>query len=86
MKVTYTPENDILRILFCDAPIQETETHREGLILDYDQQGRIVGLELADASAHMSWPREAGLFEYATASGEEEMSDNGKADKTNGGT
>ena len=56
MKVTYNPTEDTLHILFCSAPIHESENHRAGLILDYDQHGRIVGLELASASEHMSHP------------------------------
>jgi hypothetical protein len=28
MKVTHDPEMDVLRILFCDAPIEETQTRR----------------------------------------------------------
>ena len=56
MKVTYNPDEDKLRILFCNAPIQESEAHRAGLILDYGQNGKIVGLELSGASEHMSRP------------------------------
>ena len=63
MKVTYNPGEDTLRILFRNAPIQESETHRAGLILDYDQEGRIVGLELASASEHLSRPYPAGMIE-----------------------
>jgi uncharacterized protein YuzE len=65
MKVTYNPGDDTLRILFRNAPILESETHRPGLILDYDQDGRIVGLELAAASEHLSRPYPAGLIEIA---------------------
>ena len=63
MKVTYDLNGDTLRILFRNAPISETESHRSGLILDYDQQGRIVGLELADASEHMSRPHAMNFIE-----------------------
>ena len=56
MKMTYNPEEDTLRILFRSAPIHESETHQAGLILDFDQHGKIVGLELADASTLMSRP------------------------------
>ncbi|BDI28595.1 hypothetical protein CCAX7_006460 [Capsulimonas corticalis] len=63
MKVTYNPDEDKLRILFCNAPIQESEAHRAGLILDYDQNGRIVGLELSGASAHISRPHTVDFAE-----------------------
>ncbi|MEO7715582.1 MAG: DUF2283 domain-containing protein [Capsulimonas sp.] len=65
MKVTYNPDEDKLRILFCNAPIQESEAHRSGLILDYDQNGRIVGLELSDASEQMSVPYTVNFAERA---------------------
>ena len=44
MKVTYNPKEDTLRILLCNAPIHESEVHRAGLTLDFDQTGKIVGL------------------------------------------
>lgn len=56
MKMTYDPQADTLRILFRSAPIHESETHRAGLILDFDQQGKLVGLELPAASTLMSRP------------------------------
>ena len=71
MKVTYNPSGDTLNILFRSAPISETETHRPGLILDYDQQGRIIGLELANASEYMSRPQTLDFVELmGTASDE----------------
>lgn len=56
MKMTYNPQEDTLRILFRSAPIHDSETHQAGLILDFDQNGKIVGLELAEASTLMSRP------------------------------
>jgi uncharacterized protein YuzE len=71
MKVTYNPDGDKLNILFRSAPISETETHRPGLILDYDQQGRIIGLELANASEHISRPHALGFVEMVGMTGDE---------------
>lgn len=56
MTVTYDPEEDTLRILFRNAPIHGSEVHPSGLILDFDQNGAILGLELASASDHISRP------------------------------
>jgi uncharacterized protein YuzE len=75
MKVTYDPSEDTLRILFRNAPIQESETHRPGLILDYDQEGRIVGLELAAASEHLSHPYPVGLIEIAPILNEQPLAE-----------
>lgn len=66
MKVTYNLQEDTLHILFRSAPIAETETQRPGLTLDYDQQGRIVGLQLADASEHISRPHALDSVEHVT--------------------
>jgi len=63
MKVTYNPKEDTLRILLCNAPIHESEVHRAGLTLDFDQTGKIVGLELSGASRHMSRPYTAEFLE-----------------------
>jgi uncharacterized protein YuzE len=49
MKVTYDTEVDVLRIRFTDAPIVESDELREGVIVDFDEDGNIVGLELLDA-------------------------------------
>jgi uncharacterized protein YuzE len=43
MKVTYDPEVDVLRILFRDAPIEESDEDKPGVILDYDKEGNVVG-------------------------------------------
>ena len=50
MKVTYDPGVDVLRILFRDAPIEESDEDKPGVILDYDKDGNMVGLEVLNAS------------------------------------
>ena len=62
MKVTYDPEVDVLRILLSDAPIEESDEDKPGVILDYDKDGNIVGLEILEASKRTSNPRSV---EYA---------------------
>ena len=64
MKVTYDPEVDVLRILLSNAPIEESDEDKPGVILDYDKDGNIVGLEILDASKRVSNPRSV---EYAVA-------------------
>jgi hypothetical protein len=41
MKVTYDPEVDVLRILFRDVAIDESDEDKPGVILDYDKEGNI---------------------------------------------
>jgi uncharacterized protein YuzE len=58
MKVTYDPEVDVLRIIFRNAPIEESDEDKPGVILDYDADGNIVGLEVLNASRRVENPRE----------------------------
>ena len=62
MKITYDPEVDVLCILFSNVPIEESDEDKPGVILDYDKDGNIVGLEILDASKRMENPRSV---EYA---------------------
>ena len=64
MKVTYDPEVGVLRILLSDAPIEESDEDKHGVILDHDKDGNIMGLEILNASKRVSNPRSA---EYAVA-------------------
>lgn len=63
MKVTYDAEDDSLRILFRNAPIHESESTRQGLILDFDQHGAIVGIELKPASEYVGRLTDEPFFE-----------------------
>lgn len=65
MKVTYDPDVDVVRIVLSNAAIEESDEDKPGVILDYDKDGNIVGLEILDASKHMENPRS---FEYAVTS------------------
>jgi uncharacterized protein YuzE len=56
MKVTYNPDVDVLRILLSETPIDESDEASAGVILDYDKDGNIVGMEILDASKHTDDP------------------------------
>jgi len=62
VKVTYDPEVDILRIVLRDAAIDESDEDKPGVILDYAEDGTLVGLEILDASQRVQDPRSV---EYA---------------------
>ena len=62
MKVTYDSEVDVRRILFSNAPIEESYEDKPGVILDYDKDGNVVGLEVLNASQRVENPR---AVEYA---------------------
>ena len=57
MKVTYDSEVDVLRIFFSSAPIEESDEEKPGIIIDYDKDGNVVGIEILDASKRMDNPR-----------------------------
>jgi uncharacterized protein YuzE len=64
MKITYDAEVDILRTLFSNAAIEENDKKKPGIILDFDESGNIVGMEILDASKRMENPR---AVEYSVA-------------------
>jgi uncharacterized protein YuzE len=51
---------DVLRILFSNAPIEESDEDKPGVIIDYDKDGNVVGMEILDASKRMDNPRAVG--------------------------
>ncbi len=53
MKLHYDGEVDALYVRFSDQKIIESEEVRPGLILDFDEQGRIVAIEMLDARTQM---------------------------------
>lgn len=57
MKVTFDAEVDVLRIVLSNAPIEESDEDKPGVILDYDKDGNMVGLEIFEASKRMTNPR-----------------------------
>jgi len=57
MKITYDPEKDILHIALLNEPVEETTQIAPGLVLDYDEDGRVVGLELRKASTRVDDPK-----------------------------
>ena len=57
MKITYDSQTDILRIVFTHGRIEESDEDKPGIILDYDDKGNVVGLEVFDASQRIENPR-----------------------------
>ena len=54
MKTIYDAESDALYVRFADAAIIESEEVAEGVVLDFDAEGRIVAIEVLDASKHLA--------------------------------
>jgi len=57
MQITYDPAVDVLRILFRDVPIEESDEDKPGVILDYDKDGNVVGIAVLNASQRVENPR-----------------------------
>jgi uncharacterized protein YuzE len=66
VKVTYDPEVDVLRIVFRDAPVEESAEDRPGVILDY-AAGDVVALEILNASTRTDNPRAVDFAVLATS-------------------
>jgi uncharacterized protein YuzE len=54
MKVIYDSDADILDLLFREVPVAESDEVREGVVIDYGADGKIVAVEVLDASRHVT--------------------------------
>jgi uncharacterized protein YuzE len=62
MKATYDARTDTLSIILRpDAQVAESDEDKPGIILDYDEQGNLVSLEILDASKRVG---ETRRFEF----------------------
>ena len=64
MKATYDSRTDTLSIILKDdARVTESDEDKPGVILDYDDSGNLVSLEILDASTRVT---EARRCEFQT--------------------
>jgi len=64
MKVTYDARTDTLSVIFREGVrVAESDEEKPGVILDYDDQGNLLSLEILDASQRVKDPRK---IEYQT--------------------
>ena len=54
MKTLYDAEADALYVRFSDAHVIESEEVSDGVVLDFDGEGRIIAIEVLDASKHLA--------------------------------
>jgi len=50
MKISYYPDTDSLYIDLSEQPSAESREVSEGIVLDYDAEGRLVGIDIDNAS------------------------------------
>ncbi len=58
MKVAYDPRTDTLSVILKEnTPVAESDEDKPGVILDYDEHGNLVSLEVLDASKRVTEAR-----------------------------
>jgi uncharacterized protein YuzE len=62
MKVIYDKDTDTLSIILRPGKVVESDEPQDGLIIDYDKSGRLLSIELLDASKQVRQPH---LVEFA---------------------
>jgi len=57
MKAVYDPKTDTLTLELNSEPVAESDEDKPGVILDYDAEGNLVGIEVLDASKRVAETR-----------------------------
>jgi len=60
MRVIYGPETDVLSLILRDKAIKESDGIREGIIIDYGEDGKVIAMEIFDVSENIEVPE--GIF------------------------
>jgi uncharacterized protein YuzE len=56
MLIKYDKEVDVVYIQFSEKQVAESDEDKPGIILDYDAECNIVGIEVLEASKKMGQP------------------------------
>ncbi len=67
MRVRVDHKADAVYLNLTDAEIAESEEVADGIVVDYDAEGRIVGLEILDASRRTGDPAVLKQFSFDLA-------------------
>jgi YD repeat-containing protein len=68
MRVRVDSAADAVYLNLTDRPIEDSEEVADGIVVDYDGQGRIVGIEILDASRRTEDPAALKQFSFETSS------------------
>jgi uncharacterized protein YuzE len=58
---------DAVYLNLTDRPIKDSEEVADGIVVDYDEEGRIVGIEILDASKRTADPAALKEFSFEEA-------------------
>jgi len=61
MRISYDEKTDSLYVRLKESPYYESDELKQGVLLDYDRKGNLVGIEILDASGHLSHDELASL-------------------------
>jgi uncharacterized protein YuzE len=64
MKIKYDKETDIMYIRFSENKIEESIEEKPGIIIDYDGGGKVVAIEILNASKTTESPNSV-IYEVA---------------------
>ncbi|GAB4308994.1 MAG: DUF2283 domain-containing protein [Candidatus Bipolaricaulota bacterium] len=57
MKAAYDPQTDTLTLELKSGPVAESDERKPGVIVDYDEEGNLVGIEILDVSKRVAGAR-----------------------------
>jgi len=61
MRISYDEKTDSLYVRLKESPYYESDELKQGVLLDYDRKGNLVGIEILDASGYLSHDELASL-------------------------
>lgn len=56
MVIKYDKDTDVIYIRLTEAKVAESDEDKPGVILDYDDAGNLVGIEVLNASKKINQP------------------------------
>ena len=68
MRISYDEEVDALYIRLKETTYYESDEIKEGLILDYDKEGNLLGVGILDASSYLL-PEELATLSFSLERG-----------------
>lgn len=61
MKIEYDQQADAMYIRLRTGTVSESDEVRPGVVLDFDAQGQVLGIEMLDVSKRTDNPRELAM-------------------------